>query len=369
MPLRLTPLEYLLSRLNLLPVPLFDTPLAPGIAKILVTACELSLFDTLGKQGASLETLAQRLQCHPQGLRLLLQILVSSGYLRHRHGKYYNTRIAERWLTSGSPENIAPYIVHSPDIIALWDHCAEVIRTNKQVIRIPYEQDPTTQEIQQLLARHYTGLASLATALGGEMLRHVRLPDGARRLLDVGGSHAGYSALFCHKYPYLHATILDIQPGIAAGEQTAKRMKLEERMSFVCSDIVQEDFPLLFTQPFDVALFFHIAHLFSPEVNVLLIEKVVKTLRPGGLLVFVYQITDQTYRSRLASLMVQLMALTTTTIGGTCYSFDTIRKWLELAGLESVCSHRLLTPGVNLITAIKTLSENQDFGKDQLSAG
>ena len=33
MPLRLTPLEHVLARLNLLPVPLFDIPLAPGIAE------------------------------------------------------------------------------------------------------------------------------------------------------------------------------------------------------------------------------------------------------------------------------------------------------------------------------------------------
>ncbi len=64
MPLRLTPIEYLLSRLNLLPVPLFDTPLVPGIAKLLVTACELGLFDTIGKQGVSLETLAEQLQSY-----------------------------------------------------------------------------------------------------------------------------------------------------------------------------------------------------------------------------------------------------------------------------------------------------------------
>src|SRR2546426_11382654 len=49
MPLRLTAFEHLLSRLNLLPVPLFDTPLAHGIAKVLVTACELGVFDELSQ--------------------------------------------------------------------------------------------------------------------------------------------------------------------------------------------------------------------------------------------------------------------------------------------------------------------------------
>ena len=354
MPLRLTPLEFLLARLNLLPTPLFDTPLAPGIAKMLVTACELGLFDALSRRGLSLEALAEQLECHPQSLQILLQILVSAGYLHYRHGTYDNTRMAQRWLTSESGRNIAPYIVHSQDIIAIWDHAAEVVRTNHLAMRMPYGESTDSPEVQQMLARHYAGLASLATVLGGEIIQRVRMPDGAERLLDVGGSHAGYSALFCCKYPCLHATILDIQSGILAGEFTAKQMKLEERMSFVCGDIVKDDFPLLFTQPFDVALYFHIAHLFPPELNVALLEKVARTLRPGGLLVFVDQVTDQMRRSRLASLMVQLMALTMATIGGTCYSFATIKEWLELVGMEQVRSHRLLMPGVNLITAIKS---------------
>src|SRR6266567_5982022 len=101
-PLRLTPLEYVLSRLNLLPVPLFDTPLAPGIAKMLITGCELGLFDALSKGALPLDALAERLECHPQGLQLVLQLLVSAGYLRYRHGRYSNTRMAQRWLTSSS---------------------------------------------------------------------------------------------------------------------------------------------------------------------------------------------------------------------------------------------------------------------------
>src|SRR5579859_5539175 len=93
MPLRLTALEYLLARLNLIPVPLFDTPLAPGIAKVLVTACELGVFDALSKRPLTLEALSERLSCNPQGLQLLLQLLVSAGYLRRSRGQYRNSHV------------------------------------------------------------------------------------------------------------------------------------------------------------------------------------------------------------------------------------------------------------------------------------
>ncbi len=353
MPLRLTALENILARLNILPTPLLDAPLAAGIAKVLVTACEMGIFDLLSKGGLSVEVLAKKLDSDPQGLQLLLHLLVSAGYLRERNAKYRNTWVTQRWLTSSSSVNIAPYVIHSPDIVAIWDHMPEVVRNNKQAIGMPYAEDASVPETQMLLARHYAGLASLATALGSEIINRVQVPRGVSQLLDVGGSHAGYSALFCRKYPRLHATIMDIQPGIEAGRRTTKMMRLEDRMSFVCADIVQDDFTQQFSEQFDIALYFHIAHLLQPEINQATLAKVAKTLKPGGVLVYVDQVTDQTHNSRLASLMVQFMALTVTTIGGTCYPFPAVKEWLENAGMGQVKSHRLLTPGATLITAVK----------------
>ncbi len=353
MPLRLTVLENILARFNLLPMPLVDTPLSVGIAKVLVTACELDLFDTLGKRSMTLEALAQSVNCDPQGLQLLLQLLVSAGYLKQRAGQYSNTAMARRWLTSTSSVSIAPYVIHSPDIVAIWDSMPEVVRTNKQVVHMPYDEDASNPETARLLARHYAGLASLATALGREITLRVQLPRGSTQLLDVGGSHAAYSALFCRKYPRLHATIMDIQPGIEAGQRTAKIMKLEQRINFLCADIVQDDFSEQLAGQYDVALYFHIAHLLQPELNQATLVKVARTLKPGGMLVYVDQVTDQTHGSKLASLMVQFMALTVTTIGGTCYPFPTVKGWLEEAGLGQVKSYRLVTPGASLITAIK----------------
>jgi SAM-dependent methyltransferase len=355
MPLRLTLLETLLSRLNILPTPLIDTPLAPGIAKVLVTSCELGLFDALDKQELIPEKLAEKLQCDPHGLQLLLQILASSGYLRFHKGKYCNARVARRWLVSSSPVCIAPYIIHSPDIVAIWDHLPAVVRTNQPAMKMPYEED--SPAMLQALARHYAGLAALANALSPEMTLRVRFPTGSTQLLDVGGSHAAYSALFCRKYPDLHATILDLQPGLQAGRLTAKQMDLEERMSFVCADLVKDDFPTLFSTTFDVALYFHIAHLLQPEVNQAVLAKVIRLLRPGGMLVFLDQVTDQTHGSRLGTLLVQFMALTMRTIGGTCYPFSTVKAWLEQLGMVQVKHHSLFTPGATLITAIKGQAE------------
>jgi SAM-dependent methyltransferase len=352
MPVRLNLFEAFLSRLNMLPTPLIDTPLAPGIAKVLVTACSMGLFDVLDKRAMTLEELAGKLQCEPQGLRLLLQVLVSSDYVRYRKGKYRNTQRALRWLVSSSPHCLAPYIMHSPDIVAIWDHLPGVVRTNQPAMHMPYEAGDSVTT-HAVLARHYAGLASLANALSWEIIWRVRLPAGSSQLLDVGGSHAGYSALFCRQYPALYATILDLQPGLQAGRLTAKHMALEDRMNFVYADLVKDDFPALFCTMFDVALYFHIAHLLQPEANQVVLARVVRLLQPGGMLVFLDQVTDQVHSSRLSALMVQFMALTMRTIGGTCYPFPIVKAWLEELGMVQVRHYRLLTPGATLVTAIK----------------
>lgn len=369
MPVHLTPLENLLARLSFLPVPLFDMPLGPGLAKALVTACELGLFDALSQRALPLNVLAGRLNCDPHGLKLLLNLLVSAGYLREHKGYYRNTRTTQRWLTTTSPFTIAPYILHSPDIVDIWNHMPEVIRTNHAAMRMPYDEKHETSEQQARLARHYAGLAALATMLGREITLRVSLPRSATALLDVGGSHAAYSVLFCRRYPQLHATILDIPAGLEAGKRTAAMLHLQERIGFVAADIVKDDFATELGQRFDVALYFHIAHLLQPEINQAVLAKVVRTLRPGGMLIFVDQVTDQIHGSRLASLMVQFMALTMVSVGGTCYPFATVKAWLEQAGLERVRSHRLIMPGATLITAEKAKKEKSDVSSSSLFKG
>jgi hypothetical protein len=354
MPLRLTALEWMLERFNLLPVPLLDTPLAPGMGKALATACELDLFEVLQKHPMTSQELAARLECSPQGLAALLQLLSAAGYLRARQGRYHNRAVTRRWLLRSSTVNIAPYVIHSLDIIAIWEHLPAVVRTYQPIVHMPYEDDSSLPEVQAALERHYAGLASLAMVLGREITYRAKLANTATRLLDVGGSHGAYSSLFCRKYPGLRATILDLPPGIEAGQRLTPQWGVNDRIDFVCLDLLKEALPAELTQEFDAALYFHIAHLLSADTNQQLLARVVSCIKPGGMFFYVDQVTDQKQTSHLATAMIQLMALTTGAIGGTCYPFATVKGWLEQAGLTQVRQQRLLTPGATLITARKS---------------
>jgi SAM-dependent methyltransferase len=353
MPLQLTAIEWALERLKLLPAPLLDTPLAPGIGRVLASACELNVFETLDKGPLTLEELATCLGCHPQNLHSLLQLLVVAGYVRVRRGRYQNRLVVRRWLLRRSPLNIAPYIIHSPDIVAIWEHLTDAVRTNRPTVHMPYEDDHERPEVRAALERHYAGLAALAMVLGRELVLRAPVPAGATRLLDIGGSHGAYSSLFCRKYRQVRSTIIDLPPGVEAGKRLTPQLGASERIDFLCLDFLKEEWPTDLDGQFDTALYFHIAHLLSPDANEMLLARVAACLKPGGMLVYVDQVTDQKYVPHLAIAMVQLMSLTMSSIGGTCYPFATVQNWLEHAGLNQIRYRHLWTPGATMITACK----------------
>ena len=354
MSLRMTFPERLMGRLNILPQPLFDAVLAPGVAKAVLTAWELGLFDALSEQPLSLSDLAERVACQPEGLRLLVNILLPAGYLRRRGGLYHNSRTAQRWLTSSSPASIAPSILHDPYFVTFWESMSVVVRDDGQTATTGRESDALPESMQALLSGHYAWLASLAVALGNEMIRRAPVPKGATRLLDVGGPHAAYSVLFCRKYPRLQATILDIQPGVEAGRRPTVQTGMTARSSIVSVDIVGDDFEFGIVGSFDVAVYFHVDRLLSPENHVAVLSRVARTLKPGGVLVFVNPVTDQVYLSGLAALLSQLMAIAVTTLGGTGRPYSTVKGWLEQVGLGNVRSYRPITTSATMITACKT---------------
>lgn len=348
MSLRMTFPERLLARLNLLPTPLFDAMLAPGVAKAVLTGWELGLFDALSERPLSLTALAE-------GLRLLVNVLLPAGYLRRRGSLYRNSRAAQRWLTSSSPASIAPTLLHNPDLVAFWESMSEAARDNEQAATTSAERGALAESMQALLAGHYAWLASLGVALGNEVIRHARGPGGATRLLDVGGPRAAYGVLFCRTYPRLQAAILDIQPGVEAGKRAVLQAGMADHLSFASVDIVGDDFELGIAGRFDVAVYFDIARLPAPETAVAVLSQVERTLKPGGTLVFVDPLANRAHRSGPAALMEWLMTLARTTLGTRpSSSFSTVKGWLEQVGLGSVRSYLLIPLGATMITARKT---------------
>src|SRR3972149_3861170 len=103
-------LEHLLKTARLLPSPLIETLGSMALCRTIMAGNKLGIFELLARGPQSAEAIAKKLSCHPPGMDALLEALAASGYLKKKGSVYANSRMAGRWLTSGSPYSLAHYI-------------------------------------------------------------------------------------------------------------------------------------------------------------------------------------------------------------------------------------------------------------------
>ena len=99
-------LERLLTLIGLAPTPLIDTFHAVIVARTIAVATKLGVVDAVASKPRSAQELASHLAVDARALEKLLNLLVSSGYLRFRDERYAPTRLARRWLLQDSPQSL-----------------------------------------------------------------------------------------------------------------------------------------------------------------------------------------------------------------------------------------------------------------------
>jgi SAM-dependent methyltransferase len=174
----------------------------------------------------------------------------------------------------------------------------------------------------------------------------VKLPRGARRLLDVGGGHGLYSVRFCRRHPGLTATIFDLPQGLESARQTIAAEQMEGRVGMQVGDFMRDELG----SGYDVVLLFNIVHSRQPEGNVALLQKVARALVPGGLVVILGQLPGLA-SSGVGEAVSRLQALNMFNAEAACsYPYEDIARWLETAGFADVRRMRLRkSPGFALV--------------------
>jgi hypothetical protein len=67
-------------------------------------------------------------------------------------------------------------------------------------------------------------MRSMARALSGEATKRMPVPDGAQKMLDIGGSHGYYSVALCRRHEGLRAVVLDLPEAVKqAGPLSPRR--------------------------------------------------------------------------------------------------------------------------------------------------
>jgi SAM-dependent methyltransferase len=335
--------ERLASALGLVPTPLFDSIIALLVARTVMVATRLGVFETMAGQSRRTEEIASQCGSAPAATRKLLDALVGAGYLRLRDGCYALAPVARRWLLKDSPHSLT-------DAILMQFVDEQFIAQMESFVRTgtPIEMhEHLTPEDWELYQRGMRSGARLATP---EVALRLPMPRHAQTMLDIGGSHGYYSVALCRRYPGLRAVVLDLPEAVAAAAPLLAREGMGDRVVHRADNALTAD---LGREQYDLILIANLVHHFNETQNRDLIRRCAEALRPGGRLVI-----GEVVRPETPGKTGQVGALTDlyfaiTSAGGT-WSFAEMADWQRSAGLRPRRPIKLFTgPGGGLQVAEK----------------
>lgn len=336
--------DMLAVEFNLLPTAIYDTFPSVLFGRVLILAVRLGIFEELHKQSRSAEELAGALHIDTHSTRLMLSSLAAMEYLVKSGSRYTLAPQATKWLLQSSPHSICNFLRYVEILHGHWAEIDIAIRTGRPAKT--YRERFTADEW-----RVYTlGMMDLARLLMPHVIKRIRPPHNARKLLDVGASHGLYSLSLCEKYSSLHATLLDLPEVLEYTNVLLGNHPIRNHISFKPGDLTATS---LGDEEYDMILAFNIIHGFDSGTNREFCKKAAAALDNGGRLFILDEIIDphQVGTAIFLPLMTGLNLLNE--IGGRTYQFGEIREWCEAAGLSNVRQSRLGVPGVCLVQAEK----------------
>lgn len=350
-----TALEWIASRLNLVPLPAADALFGMLHSRIVMAGGRLGVFAALASGEQSADALAERLRLDPTGTRLLCDALVAARYLaRHATGGYALTRLTRRYLVPASPHYIGDYLEYNYDQWEWVGHLERVVRGGDPLDVHVALNSAAPGDLPGSWTRYMLGLAELAGTAASEVAAKVPLApraDGApRRLLDIGGGHGRFSVALCQRYPDLTAEILDLPECVAAAEPIARQLAgplVAPRVRYRAGDALAAT--LGSPASYDTALIFQLLHHLPPATIPELIARAVRVVRPGGWVALLDLLEPEHAGARdaLAAYTALYFYLTSR---GHSYPPEQIRVWLREAGCAEIRTIPLLrVPGQSLL--------------------
>jgi hypothetical protein len=285
--------RMILLKLNKGPGPMLD--LLGGMAfKAVSVAVKLDVFEILNDGPLITTEVAQRMKASQRGTQLLLNALEALRYVKQRDGRYSNTPMTVKWMVRSSPSYVADAFPHFNGVIEQWGYLDEAIRRG---------ETPTLA--WEWLDQHPEGWQNYNTA----MMASARMAD----------------------YPDLVATILDWQQTRKIAEANIAAAGMDKRVSFQEGDFLIDDLG----SGYDVALLFSIIHMYLPDKNIELLQKVSDALNSRGLIVIMDQMALPA-SGPTAKAMAGLIGLDLfVEVNGQTYPPRDVVEWLTQVGFTN----------------------------------
>ena len=328
MPLTPNLLERMALRMNMFPTAYLDVIGAVAYRAVSM-AVKFGVFEKLRVGPQTPKELAGKIGGDERATRILLEMLEAFGYIKSVDGRFANTPLTAKWLLEGPKGSFADVFRSWGTLFEFWSaHEDEVLRSGKPKVTLYdwFNEHPDGWRVFHAEEIWYARLFS------DDIAAKLKLPEDARRALDVGGGHGMYSVALCRRYPNISATVFDQPLSLEYAKETIASEKMGGRISTRPGNFMVDDLG----GGYDLVLLFNIVHGLLPEANRELTSRVAKALKPGGLVVVFDQLVGGEFGSitKASNRFWGLVYLTL--LGGQVYSAEEVKGWLTASGFGSI---------------------------------
>ena len=246
-------------------------------------AVKLDIFSTIGKEGKTIEGLAEAMRAEKRGLAMLVNALCAMDLIEKKGNLLFNTIEADTFLVKESPRYVGYMIMHHHHLVESWSRLDESVKTGKPVRTRAVFNDHEKRE------SFLMGMFNNAMALAPLLVPTVDL-SRRKKLLDLGGGPGTYAIWFCKHNPGLKATVFDLSTTRPFAEKVIAEFSRQDVIDFQDGDYHQDPIK----GEYDVVWLSHILHGENPNNCEKIVQKAADALKPGGLILIHEFILDNT---------------------------------------------------------------------------
>ncbi len=293
------------------PSAILQTAFSFWSSKVLLTAVEFGVFTKLAGRKLTGAELGAELKLHPRGIADFFDALVAMKFLdREGDGpvaKYSNTPEGALFLDGRSPRYIGGVLVMlNARLFKFWNDLPEALRTGQP-------QNETKGGGKGIFEELYSDAAKLEQFMGA-MTGISRLNFEAfadkfdfskyKTLCDIGGATGLLCVEAAKKHPHLQCTSFDLPPVEPIAKKSITAAGLNGCVGTASGDFFKDPLPKA-----DIITMGMILHDWNLEKKMHLIRAAYDALPPGGALVAIEALIDDSRRENVQGLLMSLNML------------------------------------------------------------
>jgi len=285
-------------------------------SRVLLTASDLNVFETIGYRTLTAKEIAENLSLDIKSTERLLNALVGLDLLDKKDQTYNNTEISLKHLLPGSSDYVGS-IEHFADLWDSWSTLTDTVKLGK-----PAKFHTLQEKSEDWINSFVNSMFWRTNAEAPEVISNLNL-NGVNKILDLGGGKGAFTYHLLNAKPNLSVTLFDLPQVTKYADDFLSKSGLRDSVTIVSGDFTTDEIG----KDFDMIILSNVISYRSIWENVSLLQKCFDALVYGGQVIIYDMIINDSRTKPLNHTLFSLNMLINT-MSGDAYTETDI--WIML---------------------------------------